>query len=140
MKTSFKRFESKPVVKIILIYDRLNLWRHLQFITIFYQFLHIRIEIIHGSHMYIVLLSLEHGFFKEYSILINQWTKVVHLPHPSMQKQNVVCRCRRTTGAQKPRFAILSDGTLYSLSPKGQSEYHYFEKSINPHIYIIKRQ
>jgi hypothetical protein len=34
--TSFKRFESKPVVKIILIYDRLNLWRHRQFITIFY--------------------------------------------------------------------------------------------------------
>ena len=39
--TSFKRFESKPVVKIILIYDWLNLWRHRQFITIFYQFLHI---------------------------------------------------------------------------------------------------
>jgi hypothetical protein len=33
-----------------------NLWRHRQFITIFYQFLHIRIEIIHGSHMYILLL------------------------------------------------------------------------------------
>ena len=33
--TSFKRFESKPVVKKILIYDRLNLWRHRQFITIF---------------------------------------------------------------------------------------------------------
>jgi hypothetical protein len=54
--TSFKRFESKPVVKIILIYDRLNLWRHRQFISIFYQFLHIRIEIIHGSHMYILFL------------------------------------------------------------------------------------
>jgi hypothetical protein len=54
--TSFKRFESKPVVKLILIYDRLNLWRHRQFITIFYQFLHIRIEIIHGSHMYILVL------------------------------------------------------------------------------------
>ena len=54
--TSFKRFESKPVVKIILIYDRLNLWRHRQFITIFYRFLHIRIEIIHGSHMYILFL------------------------------------------------------------------------------------
>ena len=54
--TSFKRFESKPVVKIILIYDRLNLWRHRQFITIFYQFLHIRIKIIHGSHMYILFL------------------------------------------------------------------------------------
>ena len=55
--TSFKRFESKPVVKIILIYDRLNLWRHRQFITIFYPFLHIRIEIIHGSHMYILFLQ-----------------------------------------------------------------------------------
>ena len=54
--TSFKRFESKPVVKIILIYDRLNLWRHRQFITLFYQILHIRIEIIHGSHMYILFL------------------------------------------------------------------------------------
>ena len=54
--TSFKRFESKPVLKIILIYDRLNLRRHRQFITIFYQFLHIRIEIIHGSHMYILFL------------------------------------------------------------------------------------
>ena len=54
--TSFKRFESKPVVKIILIYDRLNLWRHREFITIFYQFLHIRIKIIHGSHMYILFL------------------------------------------------------------------------------------
>jgi hypothetical protein len=54
--TSFKRFESKPVVKIILIYDRLNLWHHRQFITIFYQSLHIRIEIIHGRHMYILFL------------------------------------------------------------------------------------
>jgi hypothetical protein len=54
--TSFKRFESKPVIKIILIYDRLNLWRHRQFIMIFYQFLHIRIEIIHGSHIYILFL------------------------------------------------------------------------------------
>jgi hypothetical protein len=54
--TSFKRFESQSVVKIILIYDRLNLWRHRQFITIFYQFLHIRIEIINGSHMYILFL------------------------------------------------------------------------------------
>ena len=54
--TSFKCFESKPVVKKILICDRLNLWRHRQFITIFYQFLHIRIEIIHGSHMYILFL------------------------------------------------------------------------------------
>ena len=52
--TSFKRFESKPVIKIILIYDRLNLWRHRQFIMIFYQFLHIRIEIIHGTHVYIL--------------------------------------------------------------------------------------
>jgi hypothetical protein len=56
--TSFKRFESTPVVKIILIYDRLNLWRHRQFIAIFYQSLHIRIEIIHGSHMYILFLPL----------------------------------------------------------------------------------
>jgi hypothetical protein len=54
--TSFKRFESKPVVKQILFYDRFNLWRHRQFIAIFYQFLHIRIEIIHGSHMYILFL------------------------------------------------------------------------------------
>ena len=54
--TSFKRFESKPVVKIILLYDRLSLWRHRQFITIFYPFLHIRIEIIHGSHMHILFL------------------------------------------------------------------------------------
>jgi hypothetical protein len=44
--TSFKRFESKPVVKIIYTYIHCNLWRHRQFITIFYQFLHIRIEII----------------------------------------------------------------------------------------------
>ena len=43
--TSFKRFESKPVIKIIYTYTHCNLWRHRQFITIFYQFLHIRIEI-----------------------------------------------------------------------------------------------
>jgi hypothetical protein len=55
--TSFKRFESKPVVKIIYTYTHCNLWRHRQFITIFYQFLHIRIEIMHGSHMYILFLS-----------------------------------------------------------------------------------
>jgi hypothetical protein len=54
--TSFKRFESKPVVKIIYTYTHCNLWRHRQFIAIFYQFLHIRIEIIHGSHMYILFL------------------------------------------------------------------------------------
>jgi hypothetical protein len=54
--TSFKRFESKPVVKIIYTYTHCNLWRHRQFITIFYQSLHIRIEIIHGSHMYILFL------------------------------------------------------------------------------------
>ena len=54
--TFFKRFESKPVVKIIYTYTHCNLWRHRQFITIFYQFLHIRIEIIHGSHMYILFL------------------------------------------------------------------------------------
>ena len=47
---------AKPVVNIILIYDWLNLWRHRQFITIFYQFLLIRIEIIHGSHMHILFL------------------------------------------------------------------------------------
>ena len=56
--TSFKRFESKPVVKIILILDRLNLKRHRQFITIFYQFLYIRIEIIHWSHIYVLFLPL----------------------------------------------------------------------------------
>jgi hypothetical protein len=55
--TSFKRFESKPVVKIIYTYTHCNIWRNRQFITIFYQFLHIRIEIIHGSHMYILFLS-----------------------------------------------------------------------------------
>jgi hypothetical protein len=54
--TSFKRSESKPVVKIIYTYTHCNLWRHRQFITIFYQCLHIRIEIIHGSHMYILFL------------------------------------------------------------------------------------
>ena len=42
--TAFKRFESKPVVKIIYTYTHCNLWSHRQFITIFYQFLHIRIE------------------------------------------------------------------------------------------------
>ena len=54
--TSFKRFESKPVVKLIYTYTHCNLWRHWQFITIFYQFLHIRIKIIYGSHMYILFL------------------------------------------------------------------------------------
>jgi hypothetical protein len=54
--TSFKRFESKPVVKIIYTCTHCNLWRHRQFITIFYQFLHIKIEIIHGSHMYTLFL------------------------------------------------------------------------------------
>ena len=49
-------FESKPVVKIIYTYTHCNLWRHRQFITIFYQFLHIRIEIIHGSHRSILFL------------------------------------------------------------------------------------
>jgi hypothetical protein len=66
--TSFKRFECKPVVKIILIYDRLNLRRHRQFITIFYQFLHIRIEIIHGSHMYILFL-LRVGIYVSFLLL-----------------------------------------------------------------------
>jgi hypothetical protein len=46
----------KCVVKIIYTYTHCNLWRHRQFITIFYRFLHIRIEIIHGSHMYILFL------------------------------------------------------------------------------------
>jgi hypothetical protein len=55
--TSFKRFETKPMVKIIYTYTHCNLWLHRQFITIFYQFLHIRIEIIHGSHMYILFLQ-----------------------------------------------------------------------------------
>jgi hypothetical protein len=54
--TSFKCFESKPVVKIIYTYTHCNLWHHRQFITIFHQFLHIRIEIIHGSHMHILFL------------------------------------------------------------------------------------
>jgi hypothetical protein len=34
--TSFKRFESKPVVQIIYICTHCNSWRHRQFITIFY--------------------------------------------------------------------------------------------------------
>jgi hypothetical protein len=54
--TSFKRFETKPVVKIIYTYTHCDLWRHRQFISIFYQFLHIRIEIIHGSHMHMLFL------------------------------------------------------------------------------------
>jgi hypothetical protein len=54
--TSFKRFEFKPVVKIIYTYTHCNLWHHRQFIMKFYQFVHIRIEIIHGSHMYILFL------------------------------------------------------------------------------------
>ena len=37
--TSFKRFESKRLVKIIYTYIHWNLWRHRQFIAIFYQFL-----------------------------------------------------------------------------------------------------
>jgi hypothetical protein len=72
--TSFKRFESKAVVKIILIYDRLNLWHHRQFITIFYQFLHIRIEIIHGSHMYILFLPRV-GLYVSFLTLANAWGK-----------------------------------------------------------------
>ena len=68
--TSFKRFESKPVVKIICIYTHCNLWRHRQFITIFYQFLHIRIEIIHGSHMYILFLPRV-GFYVSFLPLTN---------------------------------------------------------------------
>ena len=72
--TSFKRFESKLVVKIILIYDRLNLWHHRQFITIFYQFLHIRIEIIHRSHMYILFLP-RIGLYVSILPLANAWGK-----------------------------------------------------------------
>ena len=72
--TSFKRFESKPVVKLILIYDRLNLWRHRQFITIFYQFLHIRIEIIHGSHTYILFLPRV-GLYVSFLPLVTAWGK-----------------------------------------------------------------
>jgi hypothetical protein len=49
-------FQSFDFESTWLRIDRLNLWRHRQFITIFYQFLHIRIEIIHGSHMYILFL------------------------------------------------------------------------------------
>jgi hypothetical protein len=48
--------ESKTMVKIIYTYTHCNLWHHRQFITIFYQFLYIRIKIIHGSHMYILFL------------------------------------------------------------------------------------
>ena len=72
--TSFKRFESKPVVKIILIYDRLNLWRHRQFIAIFYQFLHTRIEIIHRSHMYILFLPRV-GLYVSFLPLAYAWGK-----------------------------------------------------------------
>jgi hypothetical protein len=73
--TSFKRFESKPVVKIIFIYDRSNLWRHRQFITVFYQFLHIRIEIIHGSHMYILFLPRV-GLYVSFLPLAIAWGKI----------------------------------------------------------------
>jgi hypothetical protein len=74
--TSFKRFESKFVVNIILIYDRLNLWRHRQFITIFYQFLHITIEIIHGSHMYILFLPRV-GLYVSFLLLANARGKIL---------------------------------------------------------------
>ena len=70
--TSFKRLESKPVVKIIYTYTHCNLWRHRQFTTIFYQFLQIRIEIIHGSHMYILFLPRV-GLYV--SFLPNAWGK-----------------------------------------------------------------
>jgi hypothetical protein len=74
--TSFKRFESKPVVKIIhvYIYTHCNLWRHRQFITIFYQFLHIRIEIIHRSHMYILFLPRV-GLYVSFLPLAYAWGK-----------------------------------------------------------------
>ena len=48
--------------KIIYTYTHCNLWRHRQFITIFYQFLHIRIEIIHGSHMFLPRVGLYVSF------------------------------------------------------------------------------
>ena len=51
--TFFKRFWVQTCGKNNI---NLNLWRHRQFIMIFYQFLHIRIEIIHGSHIYILFL------------------------------------------------------------------------------------
>jgi hypothetical protein len=82
--TSFKRFESKPVVKIIYIYTHCNSWRHRQFITIFYQFLHIRIEIIHGSHMYILFLSRV-GLYVSFLPLANARGKT--LWHKSKQKK-----------------------------------------------------
>jgi hypothetical protein len=68
--TSFKRFESKPVVNIIYTYTYCNLWRHRQIITIFYQFLHIKIEIIHGSHMYISFLPRV-GLYVSFLPLVN---------------------------------------------------------------------
>ena len=76
--TSFKSFESKPVVKIIYTYTHCNLWRHRQFITIFYQFLHIRIEIIHGSHMYILFL-LRVGLHVSFLSLANTRGKICNI-------------------------------------------------------------
>jgi hypothetical protein len=84
-------FESKPVVKIIYIYTHCNLWRHRQFITIFYQFLHIRIEIIHGSHMYILfLLQVKWCRYSyNYSKLEAQWAEPVSLTfHCALRKLN----------------------------------------------------
>jgi hypothetical protein len=43
-------------MKLIQFDDSQFAINHRQFITIFYQFLHIRIEIIHGNHMYILFL------------------------------------------------------------------------------------
>jgi hypothetical protein len=45
-----------PAAQPLSLFQSIHLWRHRQFITIFYQFLHIRIEIIHGSHMHILFL------------------------------------------------------------------------------------
>ena len=72
--TSFKRFESKPVVKIIYTYTHCNLWRYRQFIMIFYQFLHNRIKIIHGSHMYILFLP-QVDLYVSFLPFANAWGK-----------------------------------------------------------------
>jgi hypothetical protein len=83
--TSFKRFESKPVVKIIYIYTHCNLWRHRQFIAIFYQFLHIRIEIAickgkfqKCDHIYLAIHSHSALIFRLRCISIAR-KKILHL-------------------------------------------------------------
>jgi hypothetical protein len=42
-----------------------------------------------------VLLFLEHGILLEIFYFNQPMKKVFHLPHPSKQKQNGGCRCRR---------------------------------------------